>query len=176
VRFPRCLPALAVLTVLAITGCGGGNTGPGASTNPTASAPDATAPPTDATQPGTAPATAPPATTTTPAQTEPAGGAGGSGEDEQAVRVPASFVVTQSGRLTPPTITVPPFLAVEISIRSDDGRPHTLVLQTTQPHTLQVAAGRRAAVRIAGLRAGRYAVTLDGRRAGALVAGGEVGP
>jgi hypothetical protein len=161
-----------VLTVLAIAGCGGGSTGPG-TTNPTASAPEATAPPTDATQPGTAPTTMPPATTTAPprTQTEPAGGGG-----EQAVRVPASFVVTQSGRLTPPTITVPPFLAVEISIRSDDGRPHRLVLQTPALHTLQVAAGKRAAVRIAGLRAGRYPVTLDGSRAGALVAGGEVGP
>jgi hypothetical protein len=176
VRSPRCLIALAVLTALTATAsaCGGGNTGPG-TTNPTASAPDATAPPTDATQPGTAPATAPPATTTTPpTETQPSGDAGGGGE--QQVRVPASFVVTHSDRLTPPTITVPPFLAVEISIRSDDGRPHTLVLQTPTPHTLQVAAGRRAAVRIPGLRAGRYAVTLDGRRAGALVAGGEVGP
>ncbi|HKG37488.1 MAG TPA: hypothetical protein VKB25_00725 [Conexibacter sp.] len=173
-RFPRCLTALAVLTVLAIAGCGGGNTGPGVSTNPTASAPDATAPPTDATQPGTATATVPPAATTPPTETQPSDDSGGG--DEQAVRVPASFVVTQSGRLTPPTITVPPFLAVEISIRSDDGKPHTLVLQTSTPHTLKVAANERAAVRIAGLRAGRYPVTLDGRRAGALVAGGEVGP
>lgn len=176
-RFPRCLTAPAVLTALALAGCGGGSTGPG-TTNPTASAPDATAPPADATQPGTAPTTTPPATTTTPAQTKPGGGGGGgaSGGGEQSVRVPASYVVTPSGRLTPPTITVPPFLAVEISIRSDDGRPHTLVLQTPQPHTLQVAASERAAVRIPGLRAGRYAVMLDGRRAGALVAGGEVGP
>jgi hypothetical protein len=168
---------VAVLAALAIalTACGGGNTGAGVATDPTASAPEATAPPADATQPGTAPTTA--ATTTAPAQTEtePAGGADDGGGEQQ-VRVPASFVVTQSGRLTPPTITVPPFLAVEISIRSDDGKPHRLVLQTPVPHALQVAAGKRAAVRIAGLRAGRYAVTLDGRRAGALVAGGEVGP
>lgn len=175
VRFPRCLAAVAVLTALAISACGGGNTGPGASTNPTASAPDATAPPTDATQPGTAPTTTPPATTTTPpTQTQPSGDSGAGGE--QQIRVPASFVVTRSGRLTPPAITVPPFLAVEISIRSDDGRAHALVLQTPAPHTLQVAAGKRTAVRIAGLRAGRYPVTLDGHRAGALVAGGEVGP
>lgn len=174
-RSSGCLAAVAVLTALVVVGCGGGNTGPG-TTNPTASAPDATAPPTDATQPGTAPTTTPPATTTTqtPTETQPSGDATGGGE--QSVRVPASFVVTRSGRLTPPTITVPPFLAVEISIRSDDGRPHTLVLRTLAPHTLQVAAGKRAAVRIAGLRAGRYAVTLDGRRAGTLVAGGEVGP
>jgi hypothetical protein len=51
-----------------------------------------------------------------------------------------------------------------------------LVLQTQAPHTLRAGAGRRAAIRIPGLRAGRYPVLLDGRRAGALVAGGEVGP
>jgi hypothetical protein len=177
VRFPRCLTALALLTALmvATSACGGGNTGPDVSTNPTASAPDATAPPADATQPGTAPTTAPPAKTTmTPTETQPPGDTGGGGEQE--VRVPASFVVAQGGRLTPPTITVPPFLAVEISIRSDDGKPHELVLQTPVPRALQVTAGERAAVRIAGLRAGRYPVTLDGRPAGALVAGGEVGP
>jgi hypothetical protein len=166
VTFSRCFP-LAVLTVLAIAGCGGGSTGPG-TTNPTASAPDATAPPADATQPGTAPTTTAPAQT----QTQPSGDDGG----EQSVRVPASYVVTSSGRLTPPTITVPPLLAVEISIRAQDGRSHTLVLQTKPPHTLRAAAGTQASLRIPGLRAGRYAVTLDGRDAGALVAGGEVGP
>jgi hypothetical protein len=50
------------------------------------------------------------------------------------------------------------------------------VLLTAPPRTLRVAAGVREAVRFRGLRAGRYPVMLDGRRAGALVAGGEVGP
>lgn len=163
-------PALLAALALAVGACGGGNTGAGTS-QPTASAPEATTPPPDATQPGTGPVTTP--TTTTPAQTQPSGDAGG---EEQAVRVPASFVVAPGARLTPRTITVPPFLAVEISVRSDDGRPHRLVLETPVPHALEVAAGARAAVRIPGLRAGRYRVTLDGRPAGALVAGGEVGP
>jgi len=181
VRFPRCLTALAVLTalMLAASACGGGNTGAG-TPEPTASAPDATAPPPDATQPGTT-AVTPTPTTPAPTQPEPpenggsdGGTAGGGGE--QSVRVPASFVAMAGGRLTPPAITVPPFLAVEISVESGDGEAHQLVLRTPTPHTLRVAAGKRAAVRIPGLRAGRYAVLLDGRRAGTLVAGGEVGP
>jgi hypothetical protein len=175
VRVTRCLTVVLLTLALAAVGCGGGNTGTGPAGEPTASAPEATAPPADATQPGTTAVTPPAAT-----PTEPAGGSGDGSEDdgggEQHVRVPASFVVTAGGRLTPSTITVPPFLAVEISVRADDGRAHRLVLQTAPPHTLRVAAGERAAVRIRGLRAGRYPVTLDGRRAGALVAGGEVGP
>lgn len=172
-RSSRCL-SLAVLAVLVLAGCGGGSVGP-ATTNPTASAPDAKAPPPDATQPGTGPVTTrttapPPTHTQAPAPSpSPAGGS-------QAVRVPASFVVVAGGRLTPATITVPPFLALEISLQSADGKPHRLLVQTPAPHALAVAAGGRSAVRIAGLRAGRYAVVLDGRRAGALVVGGDGGP
>jgi len=167
---------MAVLAALglAVSACGGGNTGAGSSGEPTASAPDATAPPPDATQPGTGPVTTPTATTPTTTQTAPR--ERGAGGGEEAVRVPATFTVAGGGRLTPPAITVPPFLAVEISVVAADGKAHVLVVRTPVPHTLRVAAGRRAAVRIAGLRAGRYAVLLDGRRAGALVAGGEVGP
>lgn len=176
-RASRCLTTVAVLVAVTTAACGGGSTGPGSVAQPTASAPDATAPPPDATQPGTT-AVAPPATTPAPTQTEPsdANGSGGASDQEQQVRVPASYTVGAGGHLTPPVITVPPFLAVEISVRANDGRAHTLVLQTPAPHTLKVDAGRRAAVRIPGLRAGRYPVTLDGRKAGALVAGGEVGP
>jgi hypothetical protein len=176
--------ALALLATVATAGCGGGSTGTGPAGEPTASAPEATAPPSDATQPGTT-AVTPPTTTgrtpVAPAHKHRSGGAGGGGETgdgggEQAVRVPASFTVTAGGRLVPSTITVPPFLAVELSIVASDGKPHRLLLRTTPPHALRVGAGARAAVRIRGLRAGRYAVMLDGRRAGALVAGGEVGP
>jgi hypothetical protein len=174
----RSATAATLLTAVALGGCGGGSTGTGPAAEPTASAPDATAPPADATQPGTT-AVTPPATT--PTQTSPRGeGGGGGGADagggEEPVRVPATFTVTAGGRLTPPTITVPPFLAVEVSLASHDGRAHTLVLQTVPPRTLQVGPGAREAVRIPGLRAGRYTAMLDGRRAGALVAGGEVGP
>src|SRR6185312_1356459 len=139
----------------------------------TASAPDAKAPPADATQPGTAPVTtqttAPRAHTRAQVPAPSSSPAGGS----QNVRIPAAFVVAPGGRLAPATITVPPFLAVEISLQSADGKPHRLVLQTPTPHTLAAPAAGRAAVRIAGLRAGRYAVELDGRRAGALVVGGD---
>jgi hypothetical protein len=168
------LPLLAL--VLALAACGSDDepaaTAPAATTPPTASAPEATAPPADATQPGTTSVPRP------EAEGRP-GGSPGTDPDaggEQAVRVPASFVVVAPGRLEPPSITVPAFLAVEISVRSDDGRAHRLVLETPTPHTLDVRAGERAAARIPGLRAGAYPVTLDGRVAGTLVAGGEVGP
>lgn len=182
-RFPL-LSAALLACVLVAAGCGsdGGatvGTGSPTTTEPVASTPDAPPPPPDATQPGTGPVAPPPAPAT---QTQPPSTAtrpsddddGGGGE--QQVRVPAMFVVAASGALRPSTITVPPFLAVELSLRADDGRAHRLVLGAPAIATLDVAAGQRTAQRIAGLRAGRYPVLLDGVRAGALVAGGEVGP
>ncbi len=163
---PRAPLVVSVALALAIGACGGDSGGSRygspADTNPTASAPDAKAPPPDATQPGTD-QVAP------PAGTEPGAG------DEVPVRVPAAFVA-RDGVLAPRTITVPPFLAVELSIVAADGSAHRLVLRTPTPRTLTVAAGERAALQVPGLRAGRYVVELDGRPAGALVAGGEVGP
>lgn len=159
VRPPRCPIALAATLVLASCGSEEPASTPSptaTTTNPIARAPEAQPPPADATQPGTGPVT-----TTTP--------------DEQQVRVPASFTITAAG-IRPRTITVPPFLAVEISAIAADGRDHTLEIATDPPTTLAVEAGTSAATRIRGLRAGRYAVKLDGRPVGALVAGGEVGP
>jgi hypothetical protein len=73
-------------------------------------------------------------------------------------------------------ITVPAFLAVQISVSSRDGHPHVVLVQTRTPRRLTVKAGRRVTVLIRGQRAGRYPVQVDGHTRGALVVGGEPGP
>ena len=178
----RLLALTLVLAVAAAAGCGGGSTGNG-TTAPTASAPDATAPPADATQPGTGPATTPPATTTQPAptRTQPETGGGGEGERRGArnVRVPATFMVVAGSRLKPRTVTVPPFLAIRLTLRAGDGQAHRLVLQTPEGYAVDLGPERReASVRIPGQRAGRYAIKLDyePKPVATLVVGGELGP
>jgi hypothetical protein len=182
------LATVAASSALIAAGCGGSSppgsastatTAPpattGTGTAPLAHAPEPTTPTPTPTNPNTNAAPAP--TTpggTTPGATTPETQPGGAG-DEQAVRVPATFTV-RGGKLTPATITVPPFLAVQVTVLAADGKAHTVLLRTPKPQTLQIAAGQRAGVRLAGLRAGRYAVELDGRGAGTLVAGGEGGP
>jgi hypothetical protein len=170
-RRSRRWTALAIVLALAlagvVSGCGGGSTGNG-TTAPTASAPDATAPPADATQPGTAPAAReePPVTDELPS------GGGGA----QNARVPARFVVGYH-HMRPRTITVPPMLAVQVSVRSDDGNQHRFVLETPEPRQLDVFPEQRAAsMRVPGLRAGRYRIRVDYEPFGALVVGGEAGP
>ncbi|MDO8185952.1 hypothetical protein Q5424_05680 [Conexibacter sp. JD483] len=142
---------------------------PPSATEPTASAPDATPPAPPTATDAVPTTTVPNPPSTTPTRAEEQGGGG-----EEAVRVPATFVI-RSGRLTPPTISVPPRLAIELTLRGDDAA-HVLVLRAPQPRTLRVAAGGQASLRMPGLRAGSYDITLDGRPAGELIAGGEVGP
>jgi hypothetical protein len=182
------LAAVAASSALIATGCGGSSssgsastaatapaatTTTGTGTGPLAHAPEPTTPIPTPTNPNTN-AAPEPMTPTTPGRTTPETKPGGAG-DEQPVRVPATFVA-RGGKLRPATITVPPFLAVQVTVVAADGKAHTVLLRTPKPQTLRIPAGQRASVRLAGLRAGRYAVELDGAAAGTLVAGGEGGP
>jgi hypothetical protein len=182
------LPAAALALVCTLAGCG--SSAPPASTvtaplatatNPVASAPGTSTPAPGAT---TRQATAPPATTAPPASSGArtvAPAAGGSGTTHadggsEPVRTPAAFTIA-GGKLTPPGVTVPPFVAIEVSAVATDGKPHVLVLQLPpSTHVLRVPAQGRASLRIAGVRAGRYGITLDGRIAGGIVVGGAGGP
>jgi hypothetical protein len=91
-------------------------------------------------------------------------------------RVPASFEIRAGGQLSPASVSAPAFLALEISISSADSASHQVVLGTPAPHTLTVAAHGHASLRIPGLRAGTYAINVDGKPKAALIIGGEPGP
>jgi hypothetical protein len=165
------LGGLAALAAGAALGaCGGSND----------AAPTASAPP-----PGTAPSTATAPRATTPAQTTstatgPSGGATaptesqpGGGGDEQPVLVPARYTI-RNGRLDPPTIRVPAFLRVRVTVSSQDRQDHTLRVAGRE---IALPAKGTGAATIDGLRAGRYPITEpDGTTVGALEVGGEPGP
>ena len=92
------------------------------------------------------------------------------------VRIPASFTIGHGGTLTPPTVSAPAFLAVQLTVASGDGRGHTVLLETPRRKALRVPPGGRASALVAGLRAGRYPIEVDGAPRGALMIGGEPGP
>jgi hypothetical protein len=153
---------LCGLCLMGLVGCGGGDE-PGpttASTSPPLGrAPSATAPP-GAGGPATS---APVGPTETPA-------AGGS----QRVRVPATFTL-RGGALTPREVSIPAFLAVQVSVAAADGRSHTVTIAAERSYRLVVPAGKRASILLPGQAPGRYAVRSGGARA-VLAVGGEPGP
>lgn len=163
------------------------------STDATVSVTTATAPPvTTTTAPPGGGATTPSATGTTSAPPAPAtptgtttapadGGASPvaptvPGGDEEGVRVPAAFTVSAGG-VTPTQVTVPPFLRVELTLRSGDGDAHRVTLRTRAPASYDVPAGGTATQLADGLPAGTYAILVDGRESGgSLRVADEAGP
>ena len=87
--------------------------------------------------------------------------------------LPAQLVVNADGSVTPLTIGGPAGTAVLLTVSSHSN--HQVQVETDS-RSLTVAPGGHASVRLAGLRAGRYPVTVDGRARAALVIGSQPGP
>jgi hypothetical protein len=167
--FRTSAAAPAAIAIVALAGCGG-DSGTVKPVSVGANPPPATtaAPQTAATSPGNVQGTAPPPGVSTATGTTPS----------EPIRVPATFIFTRPGRVDPPTVTIPPFVRVQLTLASQDGRAHTLALRSDgRTYTLRVPAGGRASTSIPGLRAGRYRLTPIGGGPGAtLIVGGQVGP
>jgi hypothetical protein len=85
-------------------------------------------------------------------------------------------VIQSGGAVSPATVSAPAFLAVSVTVSSGDGNAHKVVVQTPTPHTLSVPAHGHASVLLPGLKAGDYAIEVDGKPKAKLVIGGEPGP
>jgi hypothetical protein len=154
VRSALCIAALAAGVALGACGGSGGRSGSASATAPakTLTAPHIVNP--NPHPPPTVTATTP---TTTTTETQP-GGAG----DEQPIRVPATYTFTAGG-LTPPVVSVPAFLGIELTLVSADGHAHSATIATDHgTRTLSVAAGARSSLQLTGMKRGTYAVSADG--------------
>jgi len=161
----------ALLAAALLSGCGGDEEtssyrAPAAT--PTAeAAPEAT--PT-ATPAGTPEATATPTATPSPASPEDQPGGAG---DEEAIRVPVQFTVDGEG-ITPPQVSVPAFLALELIVSNDLPEPVTVRLDGTEP--LTVGPGETSRARLEGRRPGSYRIDAGASGEALLVTGVEPGP
>lgn len=107
-------------------------------------------------------------TASTPAETTTTGSSG--------VHLPATFTIGAQGGLSPPAVTAPAGVPIELTVISGNGKAHDVVLKTPHRHTLIVPAGGRASTAIASLTAGQYSLQVDGATKGTLVIGGQPGP
>jgi hypothetical protein len=185
-RLPLAAAVAVALALAGAAGCGGDDepaTPSGEGAEPTTAVAPATS--TDSTLATTTTPTAAATAPTTPTATTgvPPGGVttgegGESGEggagDEEAVRVSVALTLA-GGRLAPTTVTVPAFLALEVTITST-GPAATATLPGGA--TLAIPAGSAATKRLTGLKPGDYAVTAGGGAKTTLhvVSGGDPGP
>lgn len=163
----------SLLAALALAACGGGEedeSGRGPQAGPDGPI-----------RPDTGPAP-PAATQPEPSDDEaegPGGGEdvpGGGGAGDEGNRVPVVFELRPGDTLAPSTISVPEFLGLRLEVRSSDDEPHRIDLLVDPPVGLTVPPGGSAGLDVMGQREGRYALEVDGARAGTLVVGVEPGP
>jgi hypothetical protein len=163
------LALLAASALPALVGCGGDKEPSDTTAKPPAAPKSAPTGATAKSTPGPITQTAPSRTTTSPEQ-----GTGGAG-DEEGNRAPA-LLTGRAGRIAPPVVRVPPYLAIRVELRSADGRKYALRFGR---RTIQ-AGGHisSASASFPGLRPGK---TLVGRPIGAgnpvrIEANAEPGP
>lgn len=170
--------ALGAGAAFAAGGCGSDGdsaTTADTGTNPTASAPDAKPPPTDATAPGAGGATT--GTSTSDTGGTPAGTVTDDG-GSTSVAASADFSIGGS-KMTPVQVTVPPFVAIDLSLKSTDGQKHSISVLVKGGNVYRVgaeASGAPSSTRVPGLQPGIYPVRGDGGQQSNLVVGGEPGP
>jgi hypothetical protein len=82
--------------------------------------------------------------------------------DEQGNAVPARLSVT-ARRIDPATLEVPAFLRIQLTVASADGSAHTVRIALPKgPLDIRVPPGGRTTSTLPGLKAGDYAVAVDG--------------
>ncbi len=159
--------ALLAVAALAAAGCGGDDE-KASDTTPAASAPTTAGTP--------APTATTPATETQaqpPAQTNPEDQPGGAGDEEPA-RVEAALT-GRGGKIGPREVRVPPYIAVEVTLHSADGRDYSV---TVNGKRLNVGSGNRSgSISLSGLRTNAsYLVKASDGRTIKVVASAEPGP
>lgn len=90
--------------------------------------------------------------------------------------MPATYVIHADEKVVPPVISVPAFLAIQLTVVSGDGKEHRAQLRAPHAPGFVVPAGGSGHQRIGGLRAGQYALLIDGKPRASLMTGGEPGP
>lgn len=173
VRRPGVLVAVPVS--LALAACGGSTSSSATSTATSTSAAASSAPASGQTTASSSTAN-PPGTSTTGASVTVTSNSSTSAGPDTNVRLPAKFTIRTGGTLFPAVVAAPKHTTIVLTVRSQDGRRHTVTLSTPHPYTVTVAPGDPARLELKGLANGAYAVRVDGGVRGRLIVGATPGP
>ncbi len=168
----RFLAIAAAAAVLALAGCGGDDEDEPAGRTAT-----------ETTETAATTETAPTATETDPEPAETGDDSGGTkapGEDQpggagdEVPNATQALVTGRGGKLTPATVSVPPFIAITVELRSSDGRDYSL---RGGGKSLVAGEGENSATAtFAGLRPGRSLVLSGPQGRVRITANAEPGP
>ncbi len=87
-----------------------------------------------------------------------------------------TLVVGADGRLSPPTLSVPPGVTLDLRLTDHDRAAHTVLVATPGRPAVALKPSARLSVSVPRLRHGTYRILVDGSPAGLLLVGTEGGP
>ncbi len=187
----RRRPSLvAIVTCLGLAACGGsshgssnsnGNTGnatPASSTQASTSTPNAGIRTVTESVSGVAATTtttstsAPPEVPTAKKQKH----HGSSHAASQGAHVETNLAVSANGDISPPVVSVPSGVGVEIHVTNHGSGADTIALSVPGHPTVHVGPGARGTLETGGLKDGTYRILLNGTPRGQLLIGAQGGP
>ena len=182
-----CPTLVAIVTCLGLAACGGSshsnsnsntvNATPATSTQTTTSAPNAVSSATSMTVTGVGTTT----TTSTSAPPEVPKAKkqkhhGGTQAASQGAHVEASVTVSASGDISPPVISVPSGVGVEIHVTNHGSAAATIALSVPGHPSVHVGSGASRTLETGGLKDGTYRILVNGTPRGQLMIGAQGGP
>jgi hypothetical protein len=174
---------VAIATCLGLAACGGSSHS--STTSATSASPvpatiatrttATTAASAAATTTTTATASAPPEVPKTKTHKHP-GEDGGHGGVSQGARVETSVTIATNGDVSPPVLSVPSGVGIEIHVINHQSGTATVALSVPAHPSVHLAAGASGKLESAGLKNGTYRILVNGTPRGQLLSGAQGGP
>jgi hypothetical protein len=90
--------------------------------------------------------------------------------------VETSVTISGAGDVSPPVVSVPSGVAVEIHVANHGAAAATVVLAVPTHPSVRVGPGASGRVQTAGLKDGTYRILVNGTPRGQLMIGAQGGP
>jgi hypothetical protein len=92
------------------------------------------------------------------------------------VRIPAAFVIGAGGAVTPPLISTPANVTIELQLRNQDAKAHRVMLSVPRFGGVGVPAHATTTTDVTGVPKGTYRLLVDGAPRARIVVGTVPGP
>lgn len=94
----------------------------------------------------------------------------------QGAHIETKVTIAASGALSPPVVSVPSGVGVELHVTNHDSAAATIALSTPAHQSVHVAPGASGTLETGGLKDGTYRITVNGSPKGQLMIGAQGGP
>lgn len=92
------------------------------------------------------------------------------------VRLPAAFVIRAGGAVTPPLISAPAHVTIQLQLHNEDSTAHRVTLSVPRFGGVAVPAHATATADVSGVPKGTYRLLIDGAARGRIIVGAIPGP